>query len=418
MTSFSATEDSTAVAPAFDLGAGAPVVQLERGEPRETFSPAGGDRKRALHIINGEHYAGAERVQDLLALRLPDVGYDVGFVCLKPGRFETARKSQSSPLYVASMRSRLDLRPATMIARLVKDGGYNLIHTHTSRSALLGSLASTISGVPLVHHIHSAATPETLRDLRDRIAASVERFGFRRADAVIAVSRTIEAYACQGGVPAERVTFVPNGVPTGGPLRDFARPEGDWTVGTVALFRERKGLEVLIGAVARGRAMGMPLRLRVVGPFETLEYEARMHDLAQYVGVADAIDWRGFREDIPAELAAMDMFVMPSVLREGLPMVLIEAMAAGVPIIGSRIDGVADVIRDGEDGLLVRPGDADDLASAIAVFVHGEVDVQALRASAYQRQVTRYSDHSMAAGVANVYASVLARRTSQANARR
>jgi glycosyltransferase involved in cell wall biosynthesis len=301
-----------------------------------------------------------------------------------------------------------------MIARLVEQGAYSLIHTHTSRSALLGSLASSISGVPLVHHIHSAATPETLRDLRDRIAAAVERFGFRRADAVIAVSRTIEDYARRGGVPAQRITFVPNGVPTPGPLREFIQPTQDWTVGTVALFRERKGLEVLLGAVARGRAMGMPLRLRVVGPFETPEYEARMHELAGYLGVADAVDWRGFREDVPAELAAMDMFVMPSVLREGLPMVLIEAMAAGVPIIGSRIDGVADVIRDGEDGLLVRPGDADDLASAIAVFVHGEADVQALRSSAYQRQITRYSDRSMAAGVAQVYASVLARRSVKA----
>ncbi len=91
---------------------------------------------RVMHVINGEHYAGAERVQDLLALRLGEFGYEVGFACLKPGRFVGQRRSQSAPLYELPMRSRLDLRPARRLARLVRAYGYQLIHTHTPRAAL------------------------------------------------------------------------------------------------------------------------------------------------------------------------------------------------------------------------------------------------------------------------------------------
>jgi len=364
---------------------------------------------RVLHVINGEHYAGAERVQDLLALCLPALGYEAGFACLKPGRFAAARLAQQAPLYDVSMQSRLDLRPACAIARLVKRDGYSIIHTHTSRSALLGAMAAAMSHVPVVQQLHSAGTADTLRYIRDRVSAMVERFAFRRADAVIAVSRAICAYARRGGVKGDRVTVVPNGVPTVERLAHKSSPTGAWTIGTVALFRERKGLEVLIEAVARLHAQGLPVRLRIVGPFETPEYEARMRGLADQLGASDVIDWRGFRADIASELAAMDLFVMPSVLREGLPMVILEAMAAGVPIVGSRVEGIPEVIRDGQDGLLVRPGDADDLSQAIARVVCGDVDSQALRASAYRRQVSDFSDRSMAAGVARVYAEVLAR---------
>ena len=108
----------------------------------------------------------------------------------------------------------------------------------------------------------------------------------------------------------------------------------------------------------------------------------------------------------------MDLFVMPSVLREGLPMVILEAMANGVPIIGSGVEGIPEVVRDGQDGLIVEPGNADALAAAIGRMVRGEVNTQALRESAYERQFHHYSDRSMAAGVASVYAEVLAQHPS------
>src|ERR1700676_3456785 len=87
---------------------------------------------RVLHIINGEHYAGAERVQDLLAMRLTEFGFETGFACMKPGQFPALRQAARQPLYEMPMRSRWDLRPALAIARLVRREDYALIHTHTA----------------------------------------------------------------------------------------------------------------------------------------------------------------------------------------------------------------------------------------------------------------------------------------------
>src|SRR5690349_15366957 len=79
---------------------------------------------RVLHVINGEDYAGAERVQDRLALQLPTHGFEVGFACLKPGRFARVRQSQGAPLYEFPMRNRFDVRPVLQMARLIREESY------------------------------------------------------------------------------------------------------------------------------------------------------------------------------------------------------------------------------------------------------------------------------------------------------
>ena len=107
------------------------------------------------------------------------------------------------------------------------------------------------------------------------------------------------------------------------------------------------------------------------------------------------------------ELLATDLVVFPSLLAEGLPMVIIEAMAAGTPIVGSRVDGVADAVRDGIDGLLCAPGNSGELAAAIGRVVRGEIDWQDLRSNAWRRQGEQFSDRSMARGLAALYREIL-----------
>jgi len=111
--------------------------------------------RRVLHIINGEVYGGAERALDLLAQRLGALGIEVGFACLKPALFPVARHAQSAPLYEVPMRCRWDLRPVVKIARLVREHGYEAVYAHTARSAMIASLVSRITGVPLVYHVQS-----------------------------------------------------------------------------------------------------------------------------------------------------------------------------------------------------------------------------------------------------------------------
>ncbi len=361
---------------------------------------------RALHVINGEHYSGAERVQDLLAVALPSYGFGVGFVCLKPGRFDSVRSSQA-PVHGLSMGSRFDLRPVWQLVRLLRQQRYHLLHAHTPRSLLVAGLASRWTGVPLVYHVHSPTSRDSTRPWQNRINALIERGCFPLASELIAVSQSLGQHLRSLGVPPAKVTVVPNGVP-----RRRARPPrpldcDEFLFGTVALFRPRKGIEVLLDAMAMLRREGLPVRLRAVGGFESTAYKGEILQRTKKLNLDDAVTWAGFQQDVDAELARMDVFVLPSLFGEGLPMVILEAMAAGLPVVATEVEGVPEAIREGREGLLVAPGNATDLARALARIVRGEVAWSEMRRAALRRHADGFSDRAMAAGVARVYRRVL-----------
>jgi len=372
---------------------------LSRGNEKQTV--------KVLHVINGEFYAGAERVQDLLAGQLPGLGFEVGFACVKPVEFPKVRTSGKVPLYRIPMRGKFDLRPVKQLVRIVRREGYRLLHAHTPRSALIAGLASVLTGVPLVYHVHSPSSRDTTHRWRNRVNALVERILLLAASALIAVSHSLGEHLRKRGFSDRKVSVVPNGVPCRRPRTDQPANGREWVLGTVALFRPRKGIEVLLEALATLRSRGVPVRLRAVGGFETPQYRRQIQDLTERLGLTDAVEWTGFTRDVDGELAQMDLFVLPSLFGEGLPMVVLEAMAAGVPVVATRVEGIPEAIRDGQDGLIAEPGDPDSLAGAIARVVRGKANWADLRASALKRHAGGFSDRSMAAGVAEVYRRVL-----------
>lgn len=362
---------------------------------------------RIFHVINGELYSGAERVQDLLALRLRDFGYEVGFACIKPDKFPERRMAQDAPLHRVPMASRFDVVCGFRLARIVRAEGYALVHTHTPRAAMVGRIAALLAGVPMVHHVHSPTSRDTENAMRNRVNTVMERASLTGVARLIPVSRSLENYLRGEGWDAGRIRMVANGVPTPGPLPERTAPTGEWVVGSVALFRPRKGIEVLIEALSMLRRQGRTVWLRTVGPFETPAYEAEIRALADRLGVADAIDWTGFTQDVNAEFARMDAFVLPSLFGEGMPMVILEAMAAGVPVAASDVEGIPEVLEHGRTGLVVPPADAASLAAALGELIDGRHDWRAMREAAYETQHSRFSDRSMAEGVAKVYDEVL-----------
>jgi len=375
--------------------------------PVDSQAPPRIATQRVLHVINGEHYSGAERVQDLLALQLPQFGYEVGFACVKPDRFPVVRQAQAAQLYQMPMSGRFDLGCARRLAELIQTENYALVHAHTPRSVLVGSLAAKWADVPLVYHVHSPTGRDSTRRLQNWVNAKLEHWSIRHAAQLIAVSPSLKKLMQQQGFAAERVTYVPNGVPSiDVPPRE--RPAQSWTLGMAALFRPRKGIEVLIEALAALRSRGVDVSLRAVGPFETPEYEQKVKALVERLGVGDAIEWTGFTNDIAAELRQMDLFVLPSLFGEGLPMVVLEAMAAGLPVVASHVEGVPEAIRHREDGLLVEPASVSQLALALEELVLGdELNYSQLSENARQRHGLCFSDRSMAENVAQVYRGIL-----------
>ncbi len=363
--------------------------------------------RKILFVVNGEFYAGGERVQDLLALGLPELGFDVSFVCLKPGVFASKRTATAAPLYNLPMRSSYDIFQAFALARIVRQEGHEIIHTHTRRAALLGQLAARLTGVPMVHHVHSPSADDTESRVRNFRNSVVEKMSVGSAKRLIPVSASLERHLLRQGVCAERIRAVPNGVPQMPLSRAPWPPEGPLTVGTVALVRPRKGIEVLLEAIATGRRNGLNLRLLVVGPFETPEYEIEVKKLVADLEIEPYLEWTGFTSDVTAEFRRMHLFVLPSLFGEGMPMVILEAMAAGLPVISTTVEGIPEVIRDNRDGILVDAGDADALLEAIRKLADGRIQPLALGDSGRERQASQFSDRSMATKVATVYEEIL-----------
>ena len=128
---------------------------------------------RVLHLINGEHFAGAERVQDLLAMALPQFGYEAGFACVKAEKFPEVRHSDV-PLYKLKMRNKLDVLCYRQVAKIVREEDYKLIHAHTPRSLLVGILAARAAKVPLIYHVHSPIGRDSNRGFTNWVNTKVE----------------------------------------------------------------------------------------------------------------------------------------------------------------------------------------------------------------------------------------------------
>lgn len=364
---------------------------------------------RVLHLVNGEHFAGAERVQFHLGNRLPAYHVTADFACLLEGRFAPrAAMLAHSHTEVVPMRNRFDLTITRRIAAQFSASDYDLLHAHTPRSALVAARLARKWQIPWVYHLHSPAAHDCDRRWKNWLNAAVEKWSLRGAAHLIAVSHSLAQHARQSGWPASRITVVHNGVPA----ERYDRPNvphvgGPWVLGMIALLRPRKGLEVALESLALLRRDGFPVTLRCIGPFESTEYEQQIRARVDHLELQDAVTFEGFVDNVPAALAKIDMMVLPSLFGEGLPMVVLESMAAGVPVIATRVEGTPEAVQHGRQGLLAEPASPTDFADQIRALVTGQFDWNALSESAAQRHREYFSDDAMARATADVYRKVL-----------
>ncbi len=384
-------------------------LQSDSSVSFQTAKPNPTAQAKVLHLINGEHYSGAERVQDLLAMKLPTFGYDLGFACLKADKFPKQRTCQTTPLSEIDMLTRFDLRAVNRIAKIIRDEKYELIHAHTPRTALIGALVANKTGLPFVFHVHSPTSRDSTRRLINFVNQQVESWCLQRATAIVTVSESLKTHMLNMGCGYDEVFVVPNGVPCRRDLPTRLNPAGTWNLGTVALFRQRKGTEVLLEALAILRQKELDVRLTAVGGFETKSYEEQLRNRSKQLGLEDHVEWSGFTSDVTAEFDQMDLFVLPSLFGEGMPMVVLESMASGVPCVATKVEGVPEVIRHDVDGLLAEPEDANDLARQIETIISRPENWSRFRAHGLTRHADHFSDHAMARGLANVYDQVRSR---------
>lgn len=370
---------------------------------------------RVLHLVNGENFAGAERVQSHLGRCLPKFQVKADFACVKPGQFAEMVSQQDGDwgqCFDAAMSNRFDLRSAWSIRKLVRRGNYQLLHAHTPRTAMIAALASRLSGVPWIYHVHSPASRDSINPFSNRINAWVEKLSLTNCRHVITVSESLRLDCVTSGCPDNAITVVHNGVPEindGDQVRRTAVPKvgGSWVLGMVALMRPRKGLEVMLESLAILRKKH-DVKLRIIGAFESESYESFIDDQIARLRVASGVERTGFTENVPGELARLDALVLPSLFGEGLPMVVLEAMASGVPVMATRVEGTPEAVTDGVEGLLAEPRNPESLAESIEQLVTGKHDWTIMSNAARARHARDFSDLAMAGKTAEVYRRVVA----------
>lgn len=392
------------LAPAFSTIVSAPFVAIPC---KNVASPR---LVSALHLINGEHFSGAERVQQLLGKRLPDFGVSAHFACLKPGKFPELCGLDEDQVRLVGMKSRFDLSIVRRIEELAEETHSDVLHAHTPRTAMIASFVAKRCKLPWIYHVHSPAARDSTRAIVNRINDWVEAYSLRNSDHIITVSKSLRREMLSRGHSRNKITAVANGVAEQPPIDPTERINGrHWKLGMVALVRPRKGIEVLLEAIAKLRGGPNPITLEVIGGFETPEYEASIRALISRLQLEGMVNLRGFTKDVPAVMRTLDAMVLPSLFGEGMPMVVLEALACGVPVIATRVEGTPEVIRHGREGLLARPQDPESLSQAIQVFVSDRIAWCNMSRSAVQRHREGYSDLKMAERTARVYRKLLGR---------
>jgi glycosyltransferase involved in cell wall biosynthesis len=344
-----------------------------------------------LHLLNGEQYSGLERLVDHLAAAAPSHGFRLVLALLKPDLMRQRMSSTTARIFEVPMRSRFDLGVADRVAAIAEAAGCRLIHSHTVRSALVARRIQRSTALPWLHHVHSPALHETTHVLRNLANYLAEAAVMRQADQVVTVSQALRSYvrACYR-VPRERVAVIPNGVADAIDDRAEANQGGVVKILTLGLFRPRKGIEHLVRAAGLLRDAGHPIRLCLAGEFADAAYEASIHSLVNRLQLRDRVEFTGFVADAGAMLRGCDVFVLPSLKGEGMPMALLEAMAQARPVVASDIDGIREVISDAA-GVLVPPAHSRALAQALGRCIASAGLRRRLGQSAQARQRSRHS---------------------------
>ncbi|MBG0821012.1 glycosyltransferase [Planomonospora sp. ID91781] len=318
----------------------------------------GGQRTRVLHVITGLAAGGAE--QQLRTL-LPHLDAECEVVALtNPGVVAEAVADTGVPVHCLGMRGNRDLRAVRRLARLMRAGRYDVVHTHLYRACVYGRLAARLADVPaIVSTEHSLGEDRVEGRRATRGVRALYRISEALGDVTVAVSGTVADRLARWGVPRSRIEVIPNGIDSQAfhydpYLRHEARarlgiPPDAHVVGGVGRLEPGKRFDVLLEALAG--LDGSVLLL--VG-----EGSARgaLTERARALGIAERVVFTGESTEVPALLSAMDVLAAPSV-EETFGLAAVEGLAAGLPVLYSVCPALEELPPDAAPGARRVPPD-------------------------------------------------------------
>ena len=306
------------------------------------------------------------------------------------------------PAVAVPMRGTLDLLAVLRLRGLMRARRVDLVHTHSSVDSWLATLAAKSLGLPVVRGRHV-----TIPILKRRALV------YRLADRVITTGEAVAAHVRGAGVPAERIRAISAGVDTarfhpgvsGKAVREELglSPAGA-VVGLVANVRGSKGHAVFLEAAREVLRARPETRFLIVGDgvgFEDVKRRVRE------MGLDPRVIMTGFRRDIPEVMAALDVLVLPSTKSEATSQVIPQALAVGTPVAASATGGIPEIVRDGETGRLVEPGNPGALAQAVLSLLDDPARARKMALTGQALVRERYSADVAMGATTDVYHALL-----------
>jgi glycosyltransferase involved in cell wall biosynthesis len=383
---------------------------------------------KVLRVIARLNMGGPALHVAYLTAGLRERGYDTTLVAGTLARGEDSMDFVADQLgirveHVAELRRDIsavhDLRAVLSIARLIRRERPTILHTHTAKAGAVGRLAALLAGDArppiVVHTFHGHVLRGYFGPVRTFGFRQLERWLARMTTALVAVSPEVRDDLVQLGVaPRDQFSVVRLGIQLEERVADQNGREetrrvlgiapDSFTVGWIGRMTAVKRTSDVLLAFKRLRESGVDARLCMVGDGPDREpLERRAHEL----GIMRNTLFLGYQEDVAPFYAAFDAMILPSG-NEGTPVSAIEALAAGRPVVATRVGGVPDVVRDGEDGFLVDTGDVDTLADRLAQLAEDPELRLAMGEAGRSRVLTRYSVERLIDDVDRLYRSLLA----------
>jgi glycosyltransferase involved in cell wall biosynthesis len=345
---------------------------------------------------------GGQEIRILGEVRwLLDHGWRALIACRPESRLLAEARAAGLPVTAVAMRGSLDLGALLRLRALMRARGVALVHTHSSTDSWLATLAARSLGRTVVRGRHVTIPIRRRRALV-----------YRLAHHVITTGEAVAAQVRAAGVPAARISAISAGVDlerfhdgvSGKAVRDEFGLADAPVVGLVANVRGSKGHAVLLEAAGEILAARPRTRFLIVGDgvgFDDVRRRVREMDLESRVLMT------GFRRDIPEVMAALDVLVLPSVRSEATSQVVPQALAVGTPVVAAATGGLPEIVRDGETGRLVRPGDAGALARAVLSLLDEPERAREMARAGGALVRARYSVDASMVATTDVYRSLL-----------
>lgn len=327
-----------------------------------------------------------------------------------PNAFVAAAREAGVEVDVINERFRFDTRVAGQLRGIVARRAPDIIETHMIKSHFLVKALGLGWRVPWVAYHHGYTTT----DLKMRLYNQLNRWTLPSAARVITVCEPFARQLARAGVAREKISVRHNSItPSGragaaevGALRrELGLKEGQRLVLAVGRLSREKGHADLVEALGELRRLSPALDFRLLVVGEGPE-RARVEQAAGAWGVEGRLVFAGHREDVRPFYALADALALPS-HSEGSPLVLLEAMAAGLPVVATRVGGVPEMVTDGESALLVEPRDARGMAAALERVLVDEGLARRLAANASARAAEHFSPEAQVRSLVEIYSSLL-----------